>query len=258
MEIKQALANKENYGKQRAVSEIKYIVLHYTANDGDTDESNGKYFKNHIVKASSHYFVDSDSITQSVPDDYVAYSVGGSKYNDCAKTGGGKLYGKATNVNTINVELCDDNKNGTIYPSEATIANAVEFVRSLMKKYGIDKGHVIRHFDVTGKHCPSYWMDDEKWNAEFLDRLDGDESTSVDVEVKTEAVEKEETSETPFQVKIRVALLNVRDGAGKSYKVNTTVKKGYKFTIVEVKNNWGKLKSGAGWISLSEKYVERV
>ena len=56
--------------------------------------------------------------------------------------------------------------------------------------------------------------------------------------------------------------LNVRVGAGSSYKVNTVVKKGQAYTITEIKYNgttpWGKLKSGAGWISLNPKYVEKL
>lgn len=55
----------------------------------------------------------------------------------------------------------------------------------------------------------------------------------------------------PYLVKITADTLNVRAGAGVSYKINTTVKNGGVYTIVEEKNGWGKLKSGAGWISLS-------
>ena len=54
----------------------------------------------------------------------------------------------------------------------------------------------------------------------------------------------------PYIVIIDTDVLNVRTGAGISYPIATTVKKGQAFTIVEVKNGWGKLKSGAGWISL--------
>ena len=49
--------------------------------------------------------------------------------------------------------------------------------------------------------------------------------------------------------------LNIRKGAGTSYDVVGTVKKGEVYTIVEKKNNFGKLKSGAGWISINEKYA---
>ena len=54
-----------------------------------------------------------------------------------------------------------------------------------------------------------------------------------------------------YKVKINTASLNVRAGAGTNYKVTTSVKKGQVYTIVEEKNGWGKLKSGAGWIKLS-------
>ena len=60
------------------------------------------------------------------------------------------------------------------------------------------------------------------------------------------------TSKTvSYRVRITADSLNVRAGAGVSYKVTTTVKKNNVFTIVEEKNGWGKLKSGAGWINLS-------
>ena len=68
-------ANSKNYGGKRSIGNIKYIVLHYTANNGDTDTGNGNYFANNIVGASAHYFVDEDSCTQAVPDDYIAWPV---------------------------------------------------------------------------------------------------------------------------------------------------------------------------------------
>lgn len=59
-----------------------------------------------------------------------------------------------------------------------------------------------------------------------------------------------------YLVKITADTLNVRAGAGTSYKVNTQVKKNQIYTIVNEKDGWGKLKSGAGWISL--KYTAKV
>lgn len=167
----QLFANPKNYGGKRSYSSIKYIVIHYTANDGDHDESNAKFFHNNVVKASAHYFVDDDSYTKSVPIKNIAWSVGGKKYPNCSKTGGGKYYGKCTNANSINIELCDTKKDGKIMASKQTIANALVLTRKLMKKYNIDKAHVIRHFDVTGKPCPAYWTDDKKWKKEFKDKL---------------------------------------------------------------------------------------
>lgn len=162
--FKKRLAHKSNYGSKRALGNIKYIVIHYTANDGDTDEGNGNHFANNKVYASAHYFADGDSITQSVPDDYIAYSVGGKKYSDCNKTGGGKFYGQCTNANSISIELCDEVKNGKYDFTKATIANAIELIKILMKKYNVPIERVIRHFDVTGKNCPAPFVDNALWS----------------------------------------------------------------------------------------------
>ena len=74
--------------------------------------------------------------------------------------------------------------------------------------------------------------------------------------VKPNAVVKYEAvivdnSFTPYLVKITADVLNVRSGAGTSYRINTQVKRNGIYTIVGEKNGWGKLKSGAGWISLN-------
>lgn len=53
-----------------------------------------------------------------------------------------------------------------------------------------------------------------------------------------------------YTVKVDTDVLNVRTGPGTSYASALTVKKGEVFTIAETKGNWGKLKSGAGWICL--------
>lgn len=159
-------ANTNNFGGLR--NNIKYIVIHYTANDGDTDEGNGNYFANNNVGASAHYFVDDDSIVQSVPDNRVAWSVGGNKYPN---TKGAAYYGKCTNNNSISVELCDTKKNGVYDFTEATLKNAADLVRLLMKKYNVPIDRVIRHYDVNGKICPKPFVENEKaWNG-FKERL---------------------------------------------------------------------------------------
>ncbi|WP_313524617.1 peptidoglycan recognition protein family protein [Anaerotignum sp.] len=171
LKINVVTAAKENYGNKRDTKNIKYIVIHYTANDGDADESNARYFQNQIVEASAHYFVDDNSTTQSVPDNFVAWSVGGEKYPSCATTGGGKWYGTCTNNNSISVELCDVVRNGKNDFTEKTLANAAELVRSLMKKYNVPIENVIRHFDVVGKVCPKPFVEDVKAWEDFKERL---------------------------------------------------------------------------------------
>lgn len=172
MVFKTKLAHRNNYGSKRNVNTIKYIVLHYTSNDGDTDEANANYFSQDLKAngkpvASAHYFVDDDSYTQSVPDDYVAWAVGGSKWNN----NGGRLYGIANNSNSISIEMCDTKKDGTVKATPQTIANTIELTKMLMDKYNIPVSNVIRHYDVNGKTCPMYWVNDTVWKVEFLDKL---------------------------------------------------------------------------------------
>ena len=168
-------ASSSNYGNQRSTGDIKFIAIHFTANDGDTAVNNGKYFQGANRKASAHYFVDDNTVVHSVPDNRVAWSVGGRKYNN----NGGRLYGVAKNANTLNIELCDDNKNGTVKATDATINNALALTRELMKRYNIPASNVIRHYDVNGKNCPAYWVNDSLWKSEFHNRLTQASTTSV-------------------------------------------------------------------------------
>ena len=78
-------------------------------------------------------------------------------------------------------------------------------------------------------------------------------ATSEEKEQKQDSLQP---SSVPYLVRITATALNVRIGAGLQYKIKTDVKKNEVFTIVEEKNGWGKLKSGAGWIRL--KYTEKV
>lgn len=160
-EIKKRLANRANYGSKRDISKIKYLVIHYTSNDGDSDEANANYFANNVVKASAHYFVDDDSVTNSVPDNYVAYSVGGK-----CQSNHHPMYQVITNSNSLSIEMCDTNKNGVVEITEKTLENTYALARALMKKYNIDINHVYRHYDVNGKLCPNCngVLDDAIWN----------------------------------------------------------------------------------------------
>lgn len=167
MNIKKNYANPTNYGTERGKERIKYLVYHYTANDGDSDEANAKYFHDRIVKASAHYFVDNDSITMSVPENMIAFSVGGKRLN----SKGGTLNGICTNTNSISIELCDSKKNGKYDFTTNTLKQAIELGQDIMKRYNIPIERVVRHYDVTGKICPKPFVDDiNYWNS-FKSRL---------------------------------------------------------------------------------------
>ena len=164
---KKLLAKRRNYGSKRSTSVIKYLVYHYTANDGDTDEANAKYFHNNVVKASAHRFVDDDSVTISVPDNYVAYHCGGGLQG----SNGHRFYKICTNTNSIGIEMCDTIRNGKHEVSAKTRANAIALGKEIVKKYGIKKENVIRHYDVTGKNCPAYFVKDEEAWIKFRNEI---------------------------------------------------------------------------------------
>lgn len=261
MERKKILANKENFGGVRAYSSIKYIVLHYTANDGDKAENNAKYFQTARDPASSaHYFVDDNEIVQSVPDNCVAWSVGGNRYFDIEKTGGAKLYKKVTNANSISVEMCGTKRDGKGTASEKTMRNAVSFCLELMKKYKIDIDHVVRHFDVNGKHCPAYFMSDAAWE-EFKDRIRNHNFETDKSYVTTQACYLRKTPGTGDN-KVDYNSLSAAVKKKCRQKAGFAIfKKEKNFRLVRVKssgeNVWGQMKSGY-WVPLIYKGKTRA
>ena len=105
LKFKKEMAHKSNYGGTRSESDIKYIVIHYTGNNGDTAANNCKYFQGANRNASAHYFVDGGAyIYNSVPVKSVAWSVGGF-YSQSG--GAGTYYQKCTNANSISIEMCN-------------------------------------------------------------------------------------------------------------------------------------------------------
>ena len=64
------------------------------------------------------------------------------------------------------------------------------------------------------------------------------------------------SSSSVYRIKSPDGVLNIRKGPGASYAKVGEVKNGEAYTITKVQNNWGHLKSGAGWISLA--YTEKV
>ncbi|MBE5846252.1 MAG: hypothetical protein E7300_01070 [Lachnospiraceae bacterium] len=254
MEINRSYPAKYvSYGGKRAASAIKYIVVHYTGNKTDKAVSNAKYFSSagsNTRAAGANYFVDDTSVYQSVDDLCVAYAVGGAKYGNVAQTGGAKMFGVITNANSLSVEMCSTN--GEI--SSRTIENAVSLVKMLMSKYGIPAENVYRHFDVNGKNCPGWTGWNGNTNSSLWEKFKA--SLIGEASRQTPVPEKKET-DTPFLVQL-LDDLNIRNTPNGTIVKKNGCKKGVKYTIVEVSGNWGKLKSGAGWISINPKYVKRV
>lgn len=64
------------------------------------------------------------------------------------------------------------------------------------------------------------------------------------------------TTELPYKVKVTATALNVREEPNTRAHITAVVRAGEVYTITGTRNNWGKLKSGAGWICLN--YVKKV
>ena len=155
MKIDYIPCNRANYYTSgRSLDSIKYIVIHYTANNGDTARGNAEYFARESVGASANYFVDPNEVICSVKDEYAAWHCGGS-----LESNHHPLRGICTNKNSIGVELCSIIQNGKYAFKPETVKLAVKFVKELMAKYNIDIDHVVRHYDVTGKNCPAPFVE---------------------------------------------------------------------------------------------------
>lgn len=93
--IRELLAHSSNYTAMTGRN-IKYIVIHYTANDGDTAQGNCRYFNAANRKASAHYFVDEQEVWRSVKDKDGAWHCGGKTY----------YHDHCRNSNSIGIEIC--------------------------------------------------------------------------------------------------------------------------------------------------------
>lgn len=178
MDIKFKAADPSNHYAGRDGNAIRYIVLHYTANNGDTAQNNADYFAGANRRASAHYFVDENEVVQSVRDTDAAWHCGGSIESDHHP-----LRGICTNRNSLGVEMCSDIVGGKYVITAQTVDLTVQLVRQLMAKYRIPIARVVRHYDVTGKDCPEPWVRDESLWRKFKARLVEPEPKKEDDEV---------------------------------------------------------------------------
>lgn len=154
------LADSSNYRHGRT-GEIEYIVIHYTAGNGDTAYNNCRYFQGAGRGAGAHYFVDENEVWQSVPDADTAWHCGAMWYT----------HPECRNANSIGIEMCSRIEYSEYVIPERTQTRAVELARSLMEKYGIDESHVLRHYDVTGKLCPEPFVRNPELWENFKGKL---------------------------------------------------------------------------------------
>lgn len=126
---------------------ITGIVVHYTANPGSTAQNNRDYFEglkdSHETSVSSHFVIGMEGeIIHCVPTWELAYA------------------SNSRNHDTVSIECCHPDETGKF--TDETYKSLVQLTAWLCKKFGLTQDDVIRHYDVTGKICPKYFVEDEK------------------------------------------------------------------------------------------------
>lgn len=150
LEVTEMYLTPNEYSRpQIPLKKVKGIVVHYTANPGTSAKNNRNYFEglkdSKETYASSHYIIGLEGeIIQCIPLDEISYAS-----ND-------------RNVNTISIECCHNTKSGEF--SNATYRSLVKLLAWLCGEYNLKENDIIRHYDITGKICPKYYVDhEEKW-----------------------------------------------------------------------------------------------
>lgn len=256
------------HGMYSGARTIRYIVIHYTA--GVTSKSGSArataaWFANPSARGTADFIVDDEETVQYNPDPryYACWAVGGGKISDK----GGKLYGIATNKNSVSIEICSTNRAGKVTtPNDANwsftdkaVARAVELTKYLMQLYNVPATRVIRHYDVTGKLCPGIrgWNADSESETAWNNFKKQISSTSTSTSGSASATAAS-GSTTKIKWVVTVADLRIRKGPGASYDWTGKYTGKGTFTITEQKNGFGRLKSGAGWISLDTRYGHKA
>mgnify|MGYP003261556182 CR=1 FL=1 len=131
---------------QKPLGKVNNIVIHYVGNPGTTAKNNRDYFENlkdtHTTKASSHFIIGLEGeVIQCIPLNEYSYASNGR------------------NGDTISIETCHLDELGQ-YTSD-TYQSMVRLSAFLCDKYRLTEEDLIRHYDVTGKLCPRYFVDHE-------------------------------------------------------------------------------------------------
>ena len=127
---------------------VEDIVIHYVGNPGTTAQQNRNWYENPESTVSSHFVVGLEGeVIQCVPLDEIS-SATNWRNND-----------------TISIEVCHPDETGKF--NDATYDAVVKLTAWLLESSGLDEEHIIRHYDVTGKECPLYFVEHEDTWAQF-------------------------------------------------------------------------------------------
>ena len=149
------------------LEDINAVVIHYVGNPGTTARANRNYFASlssgeEGTYASSHFVVGLEGeVVQCVPLTEVAYA------------------SNTRNGDTVSIEVCHPDETGEFSP--VTYGRCVELAAWLCREFKLDpETDVIRHYDVTGKECPLYYVE----HPEAWERLKADVAAELEREEK--------------------------------------------------------------------------
>lgn len=156
MEIKQMLLTPSEYNRPQTKINPTAIAWHYVGNPNTSAIANRNYFeslsKTKKTYASSHFIIGLEGeILQLIPEDEISFCT------------------NEANSYTISVECCHPDDTGKF--TEETYRSMLWLGKYLMKKHGITKN--IRHYDVTGKCCPKWFVDNPSEWEKFKRELEG-------------------------------------------------------------------------------------
>ncbi len=152
--LRRMLLDESAPGRPGVIITPKALVLHWTGNTGAGADAvaNRNYFNSVGRSVSAHYIVDDQQVVQCLPENEMAYHVGAEKYTPKAL----ELLSPYPNDCTLGIEMCV-NRDGDF---RQTYANTVALVSHILHRRGWYTDRLWRHYDVTGKVCPAYWVED--------------------------------------------------------------------------------------------------
>lgn len=175
------ISNNNSYAGQVP----KYIVIHNTDNYAAGADAHAHAKAQHdgnFSGYSAHVFVDDKEAYQALPYNRGAWHVGVNY--------GGRLFGVCNNHNSIGIEMCVQSG----YNYEKAFQNTVSVCKQLMKQYGIDTDHVLQHYDVCAKNCPSAIRAKRDWNR-FKQLIGSSETVTVEKYYRTRKTWKDSKSQ---------------------------------------------------------------
>jgi N-acetylmuramoyl-L-alanine amidase len=169
MKIIDQLLSKNKYSRPcTLIRAVKGIVIHWVANPGSTAQSNRNYFEslkdqvppNDKRFASAHYIIGlQGDIIRCVPDKETCYHVGSDHYTNEAL----RHLSSYPNNCTIGIELCHPGADGKF--TDETLSSCRNLVSYLLNSYNLTKDDIWRHYDITEKVCPKYFVEHvDEWD----------------------------------------------------------------------------------------------